>query len=187
MPDTETHELDVDFEVVAVVGGVRGDMEVPVNPRLPNVVSRRGHKLKIIATIRDVPDPTGTTEITMNARVSVLNNAVMGDKGDLSRPFQNWGDAVPDVTMTFEPQDALPYRMEIVIPRTEHDDHLGQGPDYEATVTITSNTVSLATDATVSGADAAATDSSVADDTDDTDSAPEPRSGGFFIIPFTSR
>ena len=81
----ETHELDVDFEVV---GTDTNDDEVPVVPRMPNVVSRRGHRVKLIALIHDVPRPDRTTRVSMTAIVNVLQNTLLGRKGDVSRLFQ---------------------------------------------------------------------------------------------------
>lgn len=165
MPDTEVHEFDVDFEIVAV----NESGEVQTRPRQPNVVSRRGHAVKIIAKIRDIPETEGPTEVTLKADVLVLANAVMGEEGDIARPFQRFGRAA-DVMATIQSRDNLPYTMEIVVPNTGNDDHLGQGPDYQATVDL-----STASDFTTSreknGED---------HDPDDI------KTGGLFTISFTS-
>jgi hypothetical protein len=172
MPEQEKHELDVDFEIIE-------DPEDLVFPRLPNVVSHRGHRVKIIATVHDVPHPDRTTEITLSAFVNVLNNALLNEKGHICHPIQQWGTS-KELTATFpsEQYSRLPFKIEAVVSRDAGDDHLGQGPDYEAFVNVTTSSAQLAateeaTGETIPGG-AAASDTT-------------PRTEGAYIIRFTSK
>jgi hypothetical protein len=171
----DEHELDVDFEVIE-------DPEDLIFPRMPNVVSHRGHGVKIITTIRDVPHPERTTEITLSATVHVLNNAILNEKGHVCHPFQVWGSA-EDLTVTFpsEKFTRLPFKVEIRVPMDEDDDHLGQGPDLEAFVDVsTSSTLFASTEkeeeeengeGEAAGAESSST----------------PRTEGSYVIRFTSK
>lgn len=174
MPEREEHELDVDFEVIE-------DPEDLVFPRLPNVVSHRGHKVKITAVIHDLPHPERTTEITVGARVHVLNNAIMGEKGHVTLPFQLWGIA-EDVMATF-PSDQyprLPFKIEIIVPKVPDDDHLGEGPHYEAMVGVRTVTTQLESNAQGDSDNQTQAEMAAA-------AATEPRTEGSFIIRFTSQ
>lgn len=143
MPTQETHELQIDFEIQGIG---HDDKEVPVRPRLPNVVSRRSHRIKIIGTIYDVPDPTLVTIVRLaGATVDVFGNAVMGAKGDLARPAQQWGTSGVDGQVEIRPVDLEdpndPPTVSIIVEPDDGDDHLGQGPDYQATVEVSSQTI----------------------------------------------
>lgn len=155
------HSLDVDFVIVAQDDN--GD--VPVHPRMPNVVSRRGHKLKIVAVVRDLPDAAIPSRVTVHAEVFVLNNAAMGDEGDVSRPFQSWGVSALDGTGEVTSRAQIPFPISVMVSPTNNDDHLGQGPDYQASVDVNAAPTSLSSES-------AAADGS---------------SHGEFIIPFSSR
>ena len=180
MTDSEQHTLDVDFTLVAVNN--QGD--VPVRPRLPNVVSRRGHAVKIIAQVRDVPDGEFPMDVSITAHVSVLNNPCAGDEGDLSRRFEFWGRSAEPVIGTIPSRDQLPLRLEIIVPRTNEDDHLGQGPDYNATVTVAALANLLDSN---DGVESAAR-TEEADRPEETTGIRDSESGnGTFIIPFSSR
>jgi hypothetical protein len=147
VPNQETHELQIDFEIQGVdfQGG-----EVQVRPRQPNVVSRRGHRVKIIGSIYDVPDPTAATIVRLSdATVDVFSNAVMGEKGDLARPSQQWGTSEQDREVEIRPGDLDPDNpptVSIIVEPNDGDDHLGQGPDYQATVDVSSQTITFTTD-----------------------------------------
>lgn len=136
MPNAEDHILDVDFRIVAV----NDQGEVPVHPRLPNVVSRRGHALKITAWVRDVPYRDNEFPVTVTldrAEVSVYRNPDMGEEGDISRRKEFWGRNVEHDTKTIDARDDLPRRLEVTVFQVNHDDHLGQGPDYESAIEVT--------------------------------------------------
>lgn len=135
MPERPEHELDVDFEVIE-------DPEDRIFPRLPNVISHRGHRVKIAAIVRDLPHPERPTEIRLRASVFVLNNAIMGEKGHVAHPFQLWGRA-EEMTVPFpsEQHPRLPFEIEIFVPRNDEDDHLGEGPHYEALVEVRTTTI----------------------------------------------
>lgn len=162
MPDQEKHELEVGFEIQGV-DDKNNEVQVRPGLHLPNVVSRRGHRVKIIVSVFDVPDPTMKTIVRLqNATVNVFSDAVVGNKGDLARPSQLWGSNVADVSeVEVNPGDLDPGKpaptIYIVVQPKGGDDHLGQGPDYEATVDVSSQTIFLLTDkggATTSGRDA---------------------------------
>lgn len=144
MHTRDTHELQIDFEIQGINSH---DDEVPVRPRLPNVVSRRSHRIKIIGTIYDVPDPTAVTIVRLtDAVVNVFSNAVMGGKGDLARPSQEWGVSADDGEAEIRPVDLDPDdppTVCIIVEPNTGDDHLGQGPDYEATFDVSSQTIPL--------------------------------------------
>jgi hypothetical protein len=124
-------KLDVDFEVIE-------EPEDVLFPRLPNVVSHRGHKVKIVAIIRDVPAQPMT--ISLRARVLVLDRETIGEKEHISRPAKIWGEA-KEVTATFPSNDflSLPFMIEAIVPRSLTDDHLGEGPHYQALVNVTAS------------------------------------------------
>lgn len=133
MLSSEKPELDVDFEIVE-------NPEDPTFPRLPNVISHRGHRIKIIATVHGVPYPEKETDITMSASVHVLGSGLLNEKGHICHFIQPWGRAA-DVTVTY-PSKAypnLPFKIETIVSRDSGDDHLGQGPDYQAGVSITTS------------------------------------------------
>jgi hypothetical protein len=171
MLEHEEHELDVDFEIIE-------DPEDSAFPRLPNVVSHRRHRFKVIATVHDLPFPERTTEITLSAKVNVLYYELLNERGHSCRPFQRWGKS-KDVKVTFSPDEysGFPFDIEAVVPMSDDDDHLGQGPDYEATVEIRTNSIEPSLDGNDGGAqprDAAASDGG-------------PRTDGSFIIRFTAK
>jgi hypothetical protein len=174
MPEQEDHELDVDFEIIE-------DPEDLVFPRLPNVVSHRGHRVKIIATVHDVPQPDRTTDITLSAFVNVLNNALLNEKGHICHPFQQWGTS-KDLTVTFpsEQYSRLPFKIETIVSRDAGDDHLGQGPDYEAFVDVSTSSAQLApTEEETGGTRPRGAAASASDAT--------PRTEGSYLIRFTSK
>jgi hypothetical protein len=111
-------------------------------PRLPNVVSHRGHRVKILATIRQVPEPEPeeVTTVSLKARVLVLAPQTMGENENVSRLAQLWGEA-PAVTATFPSIEfpSLPFTIHTIVPRGRGDDHLGEGPDYQALVNVTTS------------------------------------------------
>lgn len=171
MLEHEEHELDVDFEIIE-------DPEDLVFPRLPNMVSHRGHRVKIIATVHDVPHPEMSTDITMLASIQVLNNALLNEKGHICYPFQLWGTSEElKVTFPSEEYSRLPFKIEATVSKDVGDDHLGQGPDYEAFVDIT----------TSSGGNFAGRDDDGAQSRDVASSHSSPRVNGSYIIRFTSK
>jgi hypothetical protein len=179
MADEVEHRLDVDFELIAV----NDQGELPVRPRLPNVVSRRGHALKIITRIHDVPNEADEfpVEVTINATVNVLANPIMGGEGDVSRLRQFWGDnAANPAKKTFNSRDELNDDITTIVRPPKHDDHLGQGPDFQADVTVTASPTTKR--------------KAAADDEHTTAARPDRAAGtdstsgtGDFIIPFSSR
>jgi hypothetical protein len=130
------HELDVDFEVME-------DPEDLVFPRLPNVVSHRGHRVKITAIVRDLPEPDTETKIMFRVTVNVLNSSIIGEKGHISHPFAVWGEKEVEVTFPSDQLSRLPFKVEILVPMELEDEHLGQGPDYQALIDVTTNNARL--------------------------------------------
>ena len=175
MSEHEEHELDVDFEIIE-------DPEDFTFPRLPNVVSHRRHCVKVIATVHDLPFPERTTEITLSAKVNVLYYELLNERGHGCRPFQPWGKS-KDVKVTYSPDEysGFPFKIEAVVPRSTDDDHLGQGPDYEATVVVrTSSTEPL-----INGDDDGAEPRAAA--ASDATSKTEPKTEESFLIRFTAK
>lgn len=172
MLEREDHELDVDFEIIE-------DPEDLVFPHPPNVISHRGHSVKIIATVHDLPHPERVTEINMVAMVNVLGNAILNEKGHISKPFQLWGTADP-LTVTFpsEKYSRLPFKIEATVTQNPDDDHLGQGPDYEAFAEVKTSSIGLAS----TEEDTGATPSRGA-----AASPAAPRTEGAYVIRFTSK
>jgi hypothetical protein len=133
---SDKNKLDVDFEIIE-------EPEDELFPRLPNVVSHRGHSVKIIAIIRSLPEPQEGRTISLRARVLVLDKKTMGAKGHISRPAEIWGEALdePPVKITSEEFPNLPFSINIIVPKDDKpDDHLGEGPHYQALVNITTST-----------------------------------------------
>lgn len=135
LADEHEHELDVDFEVIE-------DPEDPAFPRLPNVVSHRGHRVLITATVHDLPEPDTDSETTIkfSATVNALESPLMGERGHVSHPFAIWGTKEVEAKYPSQEHQRLPFKVEILVPMIEPvDEHLGQGPDYEALVNVTTD------------------------------------------------
>jgi hypothetical protein len=119
-------EQDIELEV----------FEEPIDrlfPRLPNVVSRRGHRaLKIVVRVQDSEFfPPEAEAVEIDAEVFVYGPDRVGNGQHLFRHRLKWG-AQRD---TF-PLDNGRRDFEIVVHRGLDDDHLGEGP-YDATVKVT--------------------------------------------------
>jgi hypothetical protein len=172
----DEHELDVDFEIIE-------DPEDSAFPRLPNVVSHRRHRVKIIATVHDLPFPDRTTKITLSAIVNVLHYELISEKGHVARPFERWGTS-NKVTATFTPDEysGFPFNIEAIVPRSGDDDHLGQGPDYEALIEVKTTSV----EPLIEGDDGEAEPRHAAEPDDDTFTT-EPITEGSFIVRFTAK
>lgn len=173
MSEHNEHELDVDFEIIE-------DPEDLVFPRLPNVVSHRGHRVKIVATVHDVPHPERITDIKLLASIHVLNSALLNEKGHICHPFQLWGTS-EELKATFpsEEYSKLPFKIEAIVSKDASDDHLGQGPDYEAFVEVETSSFqgALADEEEVGGIRPR----------DATVSHAAPRTEGSYIIRFTRK
>ena len=118
-------ELDVDLDVFEFP-------EQPNFPRLPNVVSRRGHRLKFNIGINEVPE--GTKSVTISAKVFAYGPEHLGSEAHSSRSRRLWGSAEPkNCNIDIE---NLPAKCDIVVDEDDEDEHLGQGP-YEAVITVT--------------------------------------------------
>jgi hypothetical protein len=104
-------------------------------PRRPNVISHRGHRLKLNVTIADVPPERPF--VTITASVFTYGPERIGEEAHVSRSRELWGE---ERGRTFEIEPAnLPAKLAIVVPKLGGDDHLGQGP-YEAIVTVNTST-----------------------------------------------
>jgi hypothetical protein len=124
----EKKELHVDFEVV----------EEPFQadfPRQPNVISRMGHEVKIIAHVREVQD--GTKSLEIGAKVYRLGPRLVGPGSHQSRIKEQWGQAKIEAFNI--PASLPPYEFPITVSPPTKDEHLGQGPDYTAEITIHEN------------------------------------------------
>lgn len=119
------------------------DVELDVNeqpeqanfPRLPNVVSHRGHSLLINVTITDVP--RDRQFVTIAANVFTYGPERLGEAAHRSRTKTRWG-VEPGRVFEIDPEN-LPARYSIVVAEFGGDEHLGQGP-YEAVVLVNSST-----------------------------------------------
>lgn len=114
------NKLDVDFEVIE-------HPEDVLFPHQPNTVSRRGHRVKLSAIIREVPD--NTTRIKFKATILTHGKQTIGENEHLACPVQVWGSA-PEKIVGFPSEEypTLPCKIELIVPRTLGDDHLGEGP-----------------------------------------------------------
>jgi hypothetical protein len=129
----EEHKLDVDFEII----------EDPVDehfPRLPNVVSHRGHKVKILAVIHEVPNPDVATRISLNASVYVFGRETMGRQQHVSSTAHLWGQG-REVTIDIPADPQFPVSIPIFVERTLNDDHLGEGPGFQAFANVRTSPV----------------------------------------------
>jgi hypothetical protein len=134
-------ELDVDLDVFE-------QPETPNFPRRPNVVSRRGHKVKFNVGINDVPPETQF--VTISAKVFTYGPEHLGPKAHASRARQLWGVEFGKVCEV-DPEN-LPARCEIVVSKEGGDEHLGQGP-YEAVITVNASSEEPADPTTVTEGD----------------------------------
>ena len=127
MPDNR--ELDVELDVC----------EEPEQnfPRRPNIVSHRGHQLRINVTITQVPSDAAF--VTIAADVFAFGPERIGQEAHVSRSRKLWGNE-PGITFKIDPDPvSLPAKFTLVISEFDGDDHLGQGP-YEALVSVNPTT-----------------------------------------------
>lgn len=123
----ETDEIDVDIDVC----------EQPKHanfPRRPNVVSRRGHRIKLDIGIHELPE--GTEWVVISAKVFNYGPEHLGPGAHASRSRKLWGKAGAKA-FEIKPEE-LPTTFEIVASKEVVDEHLGQGP-YEAVITVTAS------------------------------------------------
>ena len=123
------HETALDVEI-----DVFEQPETPGFPRRPNVVSRRGHRVKFNVCIREVPDETNW--VTIAAQVFTYGPERLGEASHVSRSRRLWG-RVLGKAFEIKP-DELPCTVSIVVAESG-DEHLGQGP-YEAVITVSPST-----------------------------------------------
>src|SRR6185503_10169779 len=116
--------VDVDLDVFE-------QPETPNFPRRPNTVSRRGHRVRFIVYVHDVPEETKV--VTISASVFTYGPNHLGQQSHVSRSRRLWGRELGRV-FEIDPDD-LPSRHEIVVSELGGDEHLGQGP-YEAVITV---------------------------------------------------
>jgi hypothetical protein len=124
----DVDEPDVELEVVE-------DPLDPLFPRVPNVVSRRGHRVRInITAFDDELIPANATEVRLDADVITYGPDRLGHNRHLFRHASLWGRETRIVSLA--PGHRPPYSFYIIVPRLLGDDHLGQGP-YDSMVAIT--------------------------------------------------
>ena len=171
--EDEDKELDVDFAVVEVPF----DTHLP-QPRHPNVVSRRGHKVKITGYVRELKD-NDTESLRIRAEVYVLGHPVLSPGAHASRRMKLWGDTGEEDIIFKIPDDAdFPLEFEVIVEEKKRDEHLGQGPDYTALVTIHEDTPAKLNGENATGDRTQAADDQNKKDEDDT--------GNKFTINFVS-
>ena len=122
-------EQDIELEV----------FEEPIDrlfPRVPNVVSRRGHRaLKILVRVLgDDVIPPEAEAIRIDAEVFVYGPDRVGNGRHLFRHRLRWG--AEQITIPLENRDDEDLEFEVIVRRGLDDDHLGEGP-YDATVKLT--------------------------------------------------
>lgn len=136
------NELDIDLDVFE-------QPMTPNFPRRPNVVSRRGHRVRFIVYINEVADEE-TKHVTISASVFNYGPNHLGQESHVSRSRKLWGREHGRL-FDIDPDD-LPSRHEIVVSQHEGDEHLGQGP-YEAIITVSPSTEPPADPTTVTEGD----------------------------------
>jgi hypothetical protein len=122
-------EPDIELEV----------FEEPIDrafPRLPNLVSRRGHRaLKIVVRVQGTRViPPNATSVKIDVEVFAYGPDRIGTNRHIFRHRLLWGLE----TVCFELREGHEpeYEFEVIVPRRVGDDHLGEGP-YEAAVKVT--------------------------------------------------
>jgi len=122
-------EPDIELEV----------FEDPIDrlfPRLPNIVSRRGHRaLKIVVRVQgtEVIQPEATS-VKIDAEVFAYGPDRVGNHHHLFRHRLLWGKET--VTFPLRSGHEPEYEFEVIVPRKLGDDHLGEGP-YDAAIKVT--------------------------------------------------
>ncbi len=122
-------EPDIELEV----------FEHPIDrlfPRLPNVVSRRGHRaLKIVVRVQgNEVIPPEAESVLIEAEVFVYGPDRVGNGRHLFSHRLRWGAETQPFPLEYE--HGPEYEFEVIVPRQLDDDHLGEGP-YNATVKLT--------------------------------------------------
>lgn len=132
MPQIHDTELDVELDVIEL-----NYLGHPIEnfPRRPNVVSHRGHQIKINVTITQVA--ADTEYVTIGASVYAYGPERIGEEAHVSRSWSLWGSE-PRVTKEIDPND-MPRTFSIVVSMADVDDHLGQGP-YGGLVSVNQST-----------------------------------------------
>jgi hypothetical protein len=139
--DQEVHKLDVTFEVI----------EHPRDdnfPHSPNVVSHRGHQLRITAIILDVPE--GTQRVKLQADVLVYGPETLSANGYTSSSVKLWGHA-PEQAFPVNVDTPFPHPIDILVTKNNNDDHLGEGP-YGTFINIAADNIGFEDDAHAAGA-----------------------------------
>ena len=124
----DVDEMDVQLEA----------FEEPLDelfPRLPNVVSHRGHKVKLKITIFQQLPPAATS-VRLQAEVLTFGPERIGNNQHVFRHSALWGRLREPFDWPLMEGHAPPYRLYVIVQRQPGDEHLGQGP-YEAFVSIT--------------------------------------------------
>jgi hypothetical protein len=123
-----TEERDIELDV----------FEEPLDkifPRLPNIVSRRGHRaLKIVVRVGKEVIPSNATSVVIAAEVITYGLDRIGKNRHVFRHSARWGKN--EKPFPLPKKHKPPYTFEIVVEKELGDDHLGEGP-YDAFVTVT--------------------------------------------------
>lgn len=123
-------ELDVELDVVE-------QPEQSNFPRLPNVVSHRGHQLRISVNITSVA--RDRRFVTLAAIVYSYGPERIGEQAHVSRRRNLWGLELPKTYPIDPDPEKLPQMYTIIVSEVNEDEHLGQGP-YEAFVGVNTST-----------------------------------------------
>lgn len=121
-------EPDIELEV----------FEEPIDalfPRLPNVVSRRGHRaLKIVVQVQGDVIPPEAESVLIEVEVFAYGHDRVGNGRHLFRHRLRWG--AETITFPLPEEHGPDHEFKVIVARGLKDDHLGEGP-YEATVKVT--------------------------------------------------
>jgi hypothetical protein len=125
---TSTEERDIELEVI----------ENPRDenfPRLPNIVSHRGHSLRIFVRVQGTEIPHNATAVKIGAEVITYGVNRIGRNRHVFRHSARWGK-FDEKPFPLPKRRKLEYTFELVVEKQLGDDHLGEGP-YDAFVTVT--------------------------------------------------
>lgn len=121
-------EQDIELEV----------FEEPIDalfPRLPNTVSRRGHRaLRIMVRVGADVIPPEAESVLIEAEVFAFGPDRVGNGRHLFRHRLRWG--AESISFPLPEEHGSDSEFRVIVERGLRDDHLGEGP-YEATVKVT--------------------------------------------------
>jgi len=104
-------------------------------PRLPNVVSRRGHRaLKIVVRVQGDVIPEEADSVLIEAEVFAYGPDRVGNGRHIYRHRLRWG--AKRIPFPLPEEHGSDFEFNVIVERELQDDHLGEGP-YDAVVKVT--------------------------------------------------